>query len=481
MRFSTLLLPACLICAATAPAQVGNSSMVRDRYVGSWEGSLVAGPVRLRLRLVMRADTWATGLSSVVTSLDQDNAIIPATTQLAGDTLYLVMPSARATYRAVVSARGDSLLGMWSQGLTLSLNMVRGAAAPTVALALSPAARPQDPRPPFPYSTRDVSIASVPGVRLSGTLTMPQGRGPFPAVLMIPGSGPHDRNETVLGHRPFLVMADFLARRGIASLRVDDRGVGMSTGMFNAATTADLATDAEAGFAFLRAAPAIAATCTGLIGHSEGGLIGSMLAARNANVASVVLLGSPSVRGDSTVILQARALGAASGATAGQIDATIEVDRRLFAVLLASLDSVDAVPALQRTRDTLLASVPADRRVAAAARLDQAVAPLSSPWAHYFIKYDPRPALRRLRVPVLALNGMLDLQVPYREHLAALDSALHAAGNHDYKVVALPRLNHLFQTAVTGLPTEYATIDETLAPQVLELVSSWLLDHCTAR
>jgi hypothetical protein len=452
-------------------AQSASSSAVRDRFVGDWQGVLVVGTSKLRLSLSVKPDS-AAGLRGQMVSIDQGGVVVPAQMNLRGDTLIVSMPSANGTYTAVATPAGDSLHGFWSQGSPLPLAMGRGAAPAVVAKA-----RPQDPKPPFPYHSQDVTVSSVAGVTLAGTVLIPDGPGPFPAVVFVTGSGPQDRDETLLGHHPFLVIADYLARHGIASLRYDDRGVAHSTGNFATSTSADFADDAEAAVRFLRGVPGISRDRVGIIGHSEGGLIGPMVAARSRDVAFVVMMAGPGIPGDSILLLQQRLIALAGGAPAARVDVTIATNRRMFRAVKTAPDSAAAVANLNAVRNEMLVDVSEAQRAAAGAALDQGIKELEQPWMRYFLRYDPRPTLRKVSVPVLALGGTLDLQVPPEENLSAIDAALKEGGNRDYRVVRLPRLNHLFQTATTGAPSEYEKIDETVSPSALELMATWINQH----
>jgi predicted acyl esterase len=455
-----------IVAAAFVPAVLHAQQPVA-RFLGEWTGTLATPAAKLRLGLTVARDSSSGGLTGVLTSLDQGNAKIPATLSLHGDTLVVSMPAAQATYTAVLDAAKDSLRGTFTQGAALPLDMGR-ASSPTAR------PRPQEPKPPFPYSSREVSVESVPGVRLAGTILMPAGAGPFPAVVMVTGSGPQNRNEELLGHKPFLVITDYLARHGIASLRYDDRGTAGSTGNFAASTSADFANDAQAAVAFLRKQPGIAPGHVGIIGHSEGGLIAPIVAARDTNVAFIVLLAGPGLPGDSILLLQAELIAKANGTPQAMIDTNLAVNTRLFAAVKGASDSADAAARVNAVADRMAASLPVAQQSQARTQLQTATAQVLAPWMQYFLKYDPRTALRQVRVPVLALGGSLDLQVPPKQDLAQIDTALTRAGNRDHEVKELPGLNHLFQPAKTGSPSEYATIDETFSPTALQIVADWI-------
>ena len=478
MRFRFLMSAALLPIVTSAQQPVTTSSAAarnRSSMIGTWSGVLNAGPTPLRLAFIVRDSSGR--LLGTMISIDQGNAEMPATVEGRGDTLAFTIPTQRISYRGVLSAAGDTLRGTFTQGASLPLTFTR-AASPA---APRPQARPQDPKPPFAYHAVDVMIPSVPGVQLGCTLVRPAGVGPFPAVVLVTGSGPQDRDEALMGHRPFLVIADYFARHQIASLRCDDRGEAKSTGSFATATSADFADDAQAGVRYLKTVDGIAHDRIGILGHSEGGLIGPLVASRTRDAAFLVLLAGPGVRGDSVSLSQAQRMAVLNGASSSQVVMAMSINRRLFAAVTGARDSADVVARLAAAKEDILNSVPDAARATIAQRIDAALQGLMSPWMRFFLPYDPRPALRALRVPVLALGGSLDVQVLAKENLAAIDTALTAGGNRDHRVVELPGLNHLFQSATTGLPAEYATIDETISPTVLELIASWINQRFGAR
>jgi len=294
-----------------------------------------------------------------------------------------------------------------------------------------------------------------------------RGAGPFPAVVLITGSGAQNRDEDLLNHRPFLVLADALTRAGVVVLRYDDRGVGQSTGDFAAATTPDLAQDTRGAVRFLREQTQAAVSTIGLVGHSEGGLIGPLVADGNADVGFLVLLAGPAVDGKTVLISQSRAIAAADGTPPAALDAAEAQQRALYACVGAPEQPLAEL-------DACLAGVLSEAGVSEA---DGAPirAQLETPWLRWFMSYDPAPVLRRTLVPVLALNGSLDLQVLADVNVPALQAAFQEAGNERASVFELEGLNHLFQHATTGSPSEYARIQETMAPEVLTQISDWIV------
>jgi dienelactone hydrolase len=428
---------------------------------GDWDGKLKAGPLG-ELRLVFHVRTGAAGTIASLESPDQGPGELPfSAVARQGDRITLEAKAIGARFEGRLSADGSALDGIWHQGgqdMPLALRRrSQGAAGPAAAR------RPQMPHPPYPYREEEVSYDNPAAHnRLAGTLTLPAGKGPFPAALLITGSGQQDRDETLMGHKPFLVLADYLTRRGIAVLRVDDRGIGGSTGDAKG-TTADFATDTEAGIAFLLARPDIDHRRIGLIGHSEGGAIAPMVAARNRAVGWIVLLAGPGVTGERVVLSQQRLIMAAGGVPAETIERNAALQQRL----LAAVEKAPDREAAQREAKAVLIAAGMPEATAEANS-----APVSSDWYRGFLKLDPVPALRSVKVPVLALVGSLDVQVPASENIPALKAAL--AGNRDATVIQLPGLNHLFQTARTGAVAEYAQIEETVSPVALKTVGDWI-------
>ncbi len=332
--------------------------------------------------------------------------------------------------------------------------------------------RPQEPEPPFPYQIEEVVFQNG-AVRLAGTLTVPSGDGPFPAVLLISGSGLQDRDETVFGHKPFWVLADYLSRAGIAVLRVDDPGIGASTPHPEPPTTADFATDVEAGVAFLKGDDRIGVV--GLIGHSEGGLVASIVASRQDNIDFVVLMAGPGVPGAELLRKQNERIFDGMGMAGERKQNLLTLLDQLFTTLTSDMaedekrQRVDEIARQQFEINGIPAAQHDETQVQAA--VDQAL----NPWMRYFLTFDPRPALAAIKVPVLALNGELDVQVDVEQNLTAIATALETGGNQNITIHRLPNHNHLFQRAKTGLVNEYATIEETISPEVLDLIRDWIL------
>ena len=444
---------------------------------GDWIGPLRVNGIELRLVLHFTPKPGG-GLAGTLDSLDQPGAEgIPFSLVRQTDAqIHAESPLIHATFDGMMESTGKTIVGHWTQGVPLPLTLNRMTAAMRAALLRND--RPQEPKPPYPYMASDVTFpGGASGMNLAGTLTVPPGDGPFPAAVLIAGSGPNDRDETILRHKLFLVLADSLTRRGVAVLRYDKRGIGKSTGSYALATSRDFADDAQAAFTYLKAQLHVNPGKVGLIGHSEGGIIAPMVAAKSPDVAFLVLLAGTGFPGEQIIAEQAALISHAEGASDADVAKSQVLEKKLLAVAAHETD-----PAAAKTRiasllnQTLTALTPAQRKKIGDTHplLQAQSAALASPWFHYFLTYDPAPTLKQVHCPVLALDGSLDLQVPPAENLAAISTALKAGGNTDVTTTELPGLNHLFQTATTGSPSEYGTIEETLAPVVLTTVGDWI-------
>jgi pimeloyl-ACP methyl ester carboxylesterase len=283
--------------------------------------------------------------------------------------------------------------------------------------------------------------------------------------VLITGSGPQDRDESILGHKPFLVLSDYLTRHGIAVLRADDRGTAKSTGVFATATTADFATDVEAGIACLKTRGEINPRKIGLIGHSEGGVIAPMVAARNKDVAFIVMMAGTGVRGDEVLVAQGEAIEIASGKSPEEAAKNAAKEKEMLTLVETEKDEALLEKEL---KEKLAGEVPEPL-------IGSQIKQVTSPWFRFFLTYDPASALRKVTCPVLAINGSLDKQVLPTQNLPPIREALKQAGNRHVEVDELPGLNHLFQPAKTGSPSEYAEIEETISPVALEKMSTWIL------
>lgn len=442
-----------------------------QEITGDWHGALkVQG---LQLRLVFHISQTGGGYSATMDSPDQNATGIPATASFERNVLKLSVANIGVEYEGALGADGN-IKGTFKQmGQSFPLDMSR------TALEKETPLRPQEPAKPYPYSEEEVVFENKQaGVRLAGTLTMPKrGKGGFPAVVLISGSGAQNRDEELMGHKPFLVIADYLTRHGIAVLRFDDRGTGASSGDFQSATSLDLSFDAEAAVHYLLTRKEINGRRIGLIGHSEGGSIAPMIAARSADVAFIVLLAGTGIPGSELLLLQDEALNRAAGMGEEDLQALVAFYRSAFNLVLQSPPEEVRQPVLAERLRELVANYPAAKEGAGGNDemfVNSLATQLASPWMQYFLKYNPALELEKVKCPVLSLNGEKDLQVPAKANQTAIAAALAKGGNRAVTIKEFPGLNHLFQECETGRPAEYGRIEQTISPLVLEEIRTWI-------
>lgn len=440
---------------------------------GHWQGSLRIPP-GMELRLALEVTEKEGQRKVVLISLDQGASRIPAEVTIDGAKVHLKAASIGGKFDGQMSPDGAEIGGEWQQlGPKLPLTFRRLAQAPK-------SGRPQDPVKPYPYAEEEVTVANG-EIKLAGTLTLPAGPGPHPAAVLITGSGPQDRDEALMGHRPFLVLADHLTRQGIAVLRYDDRGVAKSTGDFSQATHADFVTDALAAVSWLKTRKEIDGRRIGLIGHSEGGIVAPLAAAqRPEDIAYLVLLAGVGVRVEQLMVRQVEDSARLAGATEEQFSKLTAASRDLYQKLNTATDSAAATQLAHEYLGKLAAEYSPEQQAALGlteSMLALQTKTITSPWFRQLIAYDPRPALAQVKCPVLAINGEKDVQVAAKENLEGIREAVLAGGNREVKVLSFPGLNHLFQTCTSGAVGEYGQIEETFAPAALEAVSSWIREH----
>ncbi len=446
---------------ATTPIKTEHKPAKPSDIDGAWMGTLDLGAVRLRV--VFHIVNTEDGLIATLDSPDQGQKGMPTTSVTRdGANLKIEAKGIGGVFEGKIAVDLSLIDGSFTQmGATHPLLLKRVKDQAELELK-----RPQNPAQPFPYRSEEVTYDNkAQNVTLAATITIPEGKGPFPAVVLITGSGPQDRDESLMGHKPFLVLSDYLTRHGIAVLRADDRGTGKSTGVFANATTADFATDVEAGVVYLKTRPEVDSRKIGLIGHSEGGLIAPMIAARNKDVAYIVMMAGTGVPGDQVLVAQGEAIEVASGKDPAEASLNAAKEKAMLAMVESEKDDATLQKELKQK---MTGTVPD-------AQIGMAIQQVTSPWMRFFLTYDPAIALRKVSCPVLAINGSLDKQVLPTQNLPAIRKALEESGNKHVEVDELPGLNHLFQTATTGSPTEYAQIEETMSPVALEKMSTWIL------
>lgn len=443
---------------------LGSYIGIAQEITGQWNGFLKVPGGQLRLEFNISKNE--NGYTTTMDSPDQGAKGIPITTT-SFDTakLKLELPSAGIVYEGELN-QFNVIVGTFSQsGQTFPLNLSRE------KIEKAKVKRPQEPQKPYSYYTEEVTFENkIDKNVLAGTLSLPRKDGKFPVVILISGSGPQDRDEEIFEHKPFLVLADYLTKKGIAVLRFDDRGIGKSTGNFDTATTLDFANDVRAGVAYLQTRKEIDKNKIGLIGHSEGGVIAPMVAGDSKDIGFIVLLAGTGIRGDKLLLLQKQKIEQQKGASEKVIQNGQEVLKGAYDLIIASSAND---PTLKSKVNSYLTTKLGDKMVDN--QIKTLTSQLTSPWMVCFLKLDPAVALEKVKCPVLALNGDKDLQVPADVNLDAIKNALANGGNKNVIIKKIPNLNHLFQESETGSPDEYATIELTFSPIALSEISSWIL------
>lgn len=466
----TSILTVAVFCSL-APAvlvNAGSSGPKSPSLAGAWLGTLkVPGTeVRVVFNLSVKPDG---SLSGTLDSPDQGaTGIAISRISVEKERVTVEVSTIGGRYEGTLNAEGSEMNGKWMQGpASLDLVLQRVKEVPKVV-------RPQEPKKPYPYLDEEVTYQNAKaGVTLAGTLTMLRAGAPFPAVILITGSGSQDRDESIFGHRPFLVLADYLTRQGIAVLRVDDRGVGKSKGDASQATSEDFAQDVLAGVAYLKTRKEIDPKRIGLAGHSEGGIIAPIAATQSSDVAFIVLMAGTGVPGDVIVEKQIANVLKNAGKDQAAIDTVLQDQRRVCEIIK---NQTDPNLVKEKIRQIAKESTPAstEQQKQSDAATDAQVQVAASKWFRFFITHDPKPVLRKVKCPVLAINGALDKQVLPADNLPAIEQALREGGNTHFTIKELPGLNHLFQTAKTGNEDEYARIEETMSPLALETIAKWI-------
>ena len=421
---------------------------------GYWKGQIDLGTMKLEMAFNITANENGYSTTLDVPAQGAFDFPVDETTFLDGH-LQLTMSSMDASYSG--TPKDGVIEGEFTQhGMTFTLNLVKAEKKEQKK------ARPQDPQPPFDYHIEEVTFVNEKeGNTLVGTLTIPKGEGPFPAMVLVSGSGQQDRDEELMNHRPFWVIADYCALNGIAVLRYDDRGIGGSTGEVENATSLDFSYDAEAAFDYLRNRKEINASKVGILGHSEGGVINFMVSARRPEVAFLVSLAGPSVNGIEVLKEQQAALLRASGMSEEMVQFNGNANAQMFDIIEASNDREEADSLIRQ----LVKGWGYNEELT-----EQTVSQMTMPWMYYFLKYDPTEAIVKTNCPALLLNGSKDLQVIASQNLPAYEKIIADYGKTNLTLRELPDLNHLFQHCETGSPNEYFEIEETISPEVLELI-----------
>lgn len=443
-----------------------SSSVSAQDISGIWHGKLTIPTGSLTI--VFHIDRTADG--TYITTLDSPDQgvtnIKTATTSFEDSVLTIQIPIIHASYKGKLSSE-KAINGTFTQGIAFPLNLEKGAA--------SQPKRPQEPQPPFPYRSEEVTVRNEPdGINLAGTLTLPEKGKKFPAVVMVTGSGAQNRNEEIMGHKPFLVIADYLTRQGIAVLRCDDRGTAASEGNHATATNEDLARDTEAAISYLRTRKDINTKKIGIIGHSAGGIIAFMVAAKDPSVAFVISLAGAGVRGDSLMLKQAELISKSQGMPDVIWQGMKPAVRNRYAILQQTNKTSEELQKELYADVTKTMSAEQLKDLNTIQQVSAQISSMTSPGYLHFMRYDPAEALKKLKCPVLALNGEKDIQVDATMNLNAIQERITKNGNKNVTIKAYPNLNHLFQTCEKGTLTEYGQLEETISPEVLKDIMEWI-------
>ena len=448
-----------------------SASLFAQDITGKWHGSLVVPGAKLRL--VVNISQGLNGYTATMDSPDEGSKGIPIDkVDFTANTLTFSIKAAGISYTGKYES--GIIKGTFTQGnyiLPLDLSRNEASAAPALK-------RPQEPKAPFPYYTEDVTFKNEKaGITLGGTLSLPKKEGNYPIVILITGSGSQNRDEEILGHKPFLVLADHLTRNGIGVLRYDDRGVGKSGGNPAVATSADFATDTQAAFDYIKTRKEANKKKIGLLGHSEGGMIAQMVAEKNADVAYIVMMAGPGIQGSELMILQNYLVGKADSIPENELTSMGNTLRKAYNVILTENDDKARKLAVSEIYEKEFGPFFQSKGVpkedigrVVLGQVDQ----VTSPWFVYFLRYNPAPVIEKLKCPILALNGKKDIQVAAKANLDGVRRAADKAGNKKVTTKSYPNLNHLFQECNTGSIQEYGEIEQTIAPVVLDDITAFI-------
>lgn len=445
----------------------------------SWAGELNLGGMKPKMQFRIMKDS--NGKKKIFfDSLTEGRTDMPATIKKDAKKLRFEVSSVGLVYEGELNKDGTKAEGTMTQGgREMELNLRRMVGETSKVKTWDD--RPQKPKGPFPYKSIDVTVKNESAsIDLAGTLTIPKGAGPFPAIVLVSGSGPQDRDETLMNHKPFLVLADYFSRRGIAVLRYDDRGCFKSKGSFKDATTKDFATDASAAVEFLRTYKGIDAGKIGIVGHSEGGLIAPMVSAERGDLAFIILMAGTGVDGATILESQSAAMINASGESKEEIAAGITMNKALMELLRSSDLNKDGIgdeikKVLRKTVKTLPNSLRKKAEKELESTLPGVVKRMQSKWMRFFLQHDPAPVLRKVKCPTMAIIGSKDLQVLPKLNMPAIEKALELSEAKEFTMVEIPNLNHLFQECKTGHVNEYADIDQTFSPKAMKSMGDWIL------
>lgn len=461
-----IILFGCLLTAFASHAQ--------SAFNGIWEGKLNAG-AELTMIFFISQDSAKNFIATIDCPEQGLRGVKASTVAVSNDSIAITIKQFGASYAGRL--KGDSsITGNFKQGVSLPLNMKK------VTKVTEPV-RPQTPIPPFAYRSEDVEYTNKDrSISYGATITIPQGKGPFPAALLLTGSGAQNRDEEMMGHKPFAVIADHLTKNGFIVLRVDDRGVGKTTGNAATATTKDFADDANTSLAYLLARPEVDKKKTGLIGHSEGGMIAQLVAAARSDLRFVIMLAAPGEPTMKVMHDQNEAMLRKAGMSKEYVDAYLGLYKNILTTILAT-DSASAKEKVTPVVNEWVKATPKNIVRATTGITNDSTrnnfvntftGQLNQPWFRYFLSYEPAPYIQKIKAPVLALNGSKDIQVIAATNLPAIEAALKKGKSKSYEIQELPGLNHLFQECKLCTVNEYSQLQQTFSPVALQVMTAWL-------
>lgn len=453
----------------------GSSFSQATKYKGTWQGTLEINGIELRIVFHIN-DTEKGGLLTTADSPDQSAYGMKCdTTIITGNAITIEMKSLGASYKGILQ-NDTTIEGTFAQRVELPLVLKKTDKQVTIN-------RPQTPKAPFPYKSEDLVYSNADkSLNYGATITIPEGNGPFPAAVLITGSGAQDRDETIMNHKLFAVLADHLTRKGYIVLRVDDRGIGKSTGIFSEATSEDFAKDVNSSVDYLLSRKEVNKNKIGLIGHSEGGMIAPMVAAARKDINYIVLLAGPGVKIIELMAAQNEAIARSSGMSDQALKEIKPLFTKVVTTIMESKDSSSAHTAVTyitenwaaSTKKEILEEMDFDAVNKRKEYINEMVEQFQSPWFKYFIRFNPATYLEKLRCKVLAINGDKDVQVLSAQNLPGIKAALKKSKVKNYEIKEMPGMNHLFQTCLKCTVNEYGELEETIAPAALETICSWL-------
>jgi dienelactone hydrolase len=445
-------------------------NFTQDTIAGIWLGELeIPNTAKLRMGIII-SKTGDNSYKAVLNIIDQATGDIPCDEIIhKNDSVIIKIKGLGIEIAGAITPGYKSIKSEYRQhGGVIQVFFGRVDKLPELL-------RPQEPKKPYPYNEENVVFENKKaGIKLAGTLTYPKSKGKFPAVILVTGSGQQDRNESIGGHKPFWIIADYLTRNGIAVLRVDDRGIGGSTGNFNQSTTIDFAEDALEGISFLKSRKEINPNKIGIIGHSEGGIIAPLAASMSSDVAFIVSMAGVIINFEDVVIDQILNQLKLQGRNDEDLELERNWRKKIYSLAKENTDSATAAKKLWNLYNEL-SEDEIKKLNWPKGRHEAQIKQVLNPWWRYVLTLDNKAILMKVKCPVLAIYGELDQQVNPGKNIPIIEKALEEGGNKNFMVKELPGLNHLFQTAGTGSEYEYTRIEETFSPQALQLITDWIL------